>query len=269
MNRIDKAFDILKREKKTAFIGFLCAGDPDMDTSIACALELAKNKCDLIEIGIPFRDPVAEGPLIQEANLRALQHHITTDDSLQMVKTLRKTIQTPIIFSLYYNQMFTYGNERFMQECSIAGVDGLMIPDLPYEHQDEIIPLTKQYGIQLITFITPKSIKRNKQIAMHCEGFLHCIPSFVSEPAKSNQQLKTFISELNAYSDTPKAVNLTIPTTEQIKEMIPYIDGIIIGNAIVEKIALLAKQKCTIADVGTYVKSLSDVIHYENSSTTI
>lgn len=263
MNRIKDTFDRLKKEKKTAFIGFVSAGDPDIETSSACILELEKNGCDLIEIGVPFSDPVAEGPVIQEANLRALKHDIGSDDIFQMVTNLREKTQIPLVFLLYYNQIYKYGSTRFLQECQKAGIDGLIIPDLPYEHQNELLPIAKAYGVQLISLVTPVSSKRKQQIASSSEGFLYCVTSLgvTGERSSFKADLKAFIKELNEYSDTPKALGFGISTPEQIKEMKQYADGVIVGSAIVKQIAKLSTKENTIADVGRFVKTLADAAH--------
>lgn len=263
MNRIDQTFQRLKKEQKTAFIGFLTAGDPDLSTSKACLLELDKNGCDIIEIGIPFSDPAAEGPVIQEASLRALRHHITTDDVFTMVQEIREECEAPLVFLLYYNQIFKYGTEKFLIACERIGIDGLIVPDLPFEHRAELLPQTQAHHIQLISLVTPISEKRKEMIAKNSEGFLYCVTSLgvTGERSTFDMDLKAFIEELQTYSDTPKALGFGISTVEQIKEFKTYADGVIVGSAIVRQIGKIAQGSGTVEDVGRLVKELSDACH--------
>ena len=263
MNRIDAVFKKLKQEQKTAFIGFLTAGDPDIATCIDCVKQLESNGCDIIEIGIPFSDPIAEGPVIQEASLRALQHDITTGTVLNMMSNIREFSQIPLVFLLYYNQIFKYGAENFLRESEAAGIDALIIPDLPMEHRKELKPLADAYHIQLISLVTPVSNTRKKSIAEQSEGFLYCVTSLGVTGARKEFQtdLQAFLKELSAYSDTPKALGFGISTPQQINETKTYADGVIVGSAIVEKIGQLAKQEITLEEVGSFVKTLADAAH--------
>ncbi len=145
MNRITAKFEELKQQNQKAFIGFLTAGDPDVDTCLKLLKELDKNGCDVIEIGVPFSDPIAEGVVIQNANIRALSKGINTKKVMQLVADFRKETDKPLLFLLYYNQVFKYGTEKFLQEAKASGIDGLIIPDLPYEHHGEIKPIAKNY----------------------------------------------------------------------------------------------------------------------------
>lgn len=263
MNRIDNTFNRLKQERKTAFIGFLTAGDPDIETCISCVKQLESNGCDIIEIGIPFSDPIAEGPVIQEASLRALQNEITTDDVMRMVSRIREFSQIPLVFLLYYNQIFKYGADCFLKECEAAGIDALIIPDLPMEHREELKPLADACQIQLISLVTPVSSKRKKTIAEHSEGFLYCVTSLgvTGERHEFKADLKAFLTELSAYSDTPKALGFGISTPQQITEMKSYADGVIVGSAIVRQIGRLTNHEITLEDVGSFVKTLADAAH--------
>lgn len=263
MNRLTKTFQRLKQEQKKAFIGFLTAGDPTIETSIACALTMERNGCDIIEVGVPFSDPMAEGPIIQAASERALLHHIKTDDVMNMIRTLRKQTQLPLVYLLYFNQLYTYGIERFLQESANAGIDALIIPDLPYEHQEEVKPLAKRYGIILISLITPASSKRKEQIAKESEGFLYCVTSLgvTGERDHFSTDLKAYIEELNNYSATPKALGFGISTPQQVLEFKDYADGIIVGSAIVHQIERLAKEEITMDAFGSFVKQFSDAAH--------
>lgn len=263
MNKIDQTFQRLKQQQKTAFIGFLTAGDPDIETSTACLLELDRNGCDIIEIGVPFSDPAAEGPVIQEASLRALQNHITTDDVLEMVHNVRARCSAPLVFLLYYNQVFTYGVEKFLTACERVGIDGLIIPDLPYEHREEILPQVNAHHLQLISLVTPVSKKRKEMIAKNSEGFLYCVTSLgvTGERASFDMNLRSFIEELNTFSDTPKALGFGISTVEQINEFKTYADGVIVGSAIVRQIGKIALGSGSVRDVGDLVNTLANACH--------
>ena len=263
MNRIDAKMKQLKDQQKTAFIGFLTAGDPDIKTCLSCLEQMEQNGCDIIEIGLPFSDPIAEGPVIQAANLRALSHHITTDDIMDMVKTYRKTSDIPLLYLLYFNQIFTYGIQAFIDACADAGVDGLIIPDLPFEHRDELLPIAEAKNIELISLVTPASKQRKQVITKDSKGFLYCVTSLgvTGERSEFSVDLKAFIEELNQYCDTPKALGFGISTPEQIKEMKSYADGIIVGSAIVRNIEEISTKGSTPQDVGYFIKALSTACH--------
>lgn len=263
MNRIAETFKALKRSSSTAFIGFLTAGDPDLKTCKKLLLEMAHNGCDVIEIGVPFSDPIAEGPMIQAASLRALQHGICSDDIMNMVKELRDQILQPLLYLLYYNQIFKYGIEEFFCACQKSGIDGVIVPDLPYEHQAEITSIAKAHEVQVISLVTPISAKRKERIAKASEGFLYCVTSLgvTGERSQFTSDLQSFIQELNLYTDTPKALGFGISTVEQIKEMKNYADGIIVGSAIVRKIADIANGTGSVEQVGSFVKKLADACH--------
>lgn len=263
MNRIEKKFQELKAANKTAFIGFVTAGDPTIDTCYDCILEMAKNGCDLIELGVPFSDPIAEGPVIQEASERALLNGTTTDDVMELVTRLRKKTQLPLVYLLYFNQIFTYGITAFLKACQACGIDGLIIPDLPYEHTKELLPEAKQYGIQLISLVTPVSEKRKKMIAENSEGFLYCVTSLgvTGERSSFQMDLKAFLEELNHYTTTPKALGFGISNADQIKELKAYGDGVIVGSAIVSQVKKLGKNELTLAQFGAFIKQLADAAH--------
>lgn len=263
MNRITEMFETLKKHNQKAFIGFLTAGDPDLETCKKLILELDQNGCDLIELGVPFSDPIAEGPVIQEANLRALAKDISTKKTIQLVKEVRQLINTPLVFLLYYNQVFKYGIEKFMQEVSEAGLDGLIIPDLPYEHHAEVKPIASKYGVEIISLITPVSQGRKEMVAKESSGFLYCVTSTGVTGVRSSfkADLKAFIEELRQYTDTPKALGFGIGTPEQVTEMKEYADGVIVGSAIVKEIAKITTENNTVENVGKFVKSLADACH--------
>ena len=189
MSRIKKAF-----ENGPAFIGFLTGGDPDLDTTkkLICAMEEAG--ADLIEIGIPFSDPIAEGPVIQAADIRALSWGCRIDDLFNMVSEIRETVKIPLVFMTYINPIYTYGKEKFMKNCQKSGIDGIIVPDMPYEEKNELQPVCKEYGIDLISMIAPTSAERVLMIAKEAEGFLYCVSSLGVTGVRT--EIKTDIEEL-------------------------------------------------------------------------
>ena len=170
MSNIRKAF-----ENKKAFIPFITCGDPDLETTEACIRQMVRNGADLIELGIPFSDPTAEGPVIQQANVRALSAGVTTDKVFDLVSRLRKDIDIPMVFMTYANVVFSYGADRFMAKCKETGMDGVILPDLPYEEKEEFLPVCHKYGIDLISLVAPTSDDRIAMIAREAEGFLYIV----------------------------------------------------------------------------------------------
>ncbi|MBR6384253.1 MAG: tryptophan synthase subunit alpha, partial [Lachnospiraceae bacterium] len=172
MSNIYKAF-----ENKKAFIPFITCGDPDLETTGKIVREAVKNGASLVELGIPFSDPTAEGPVIQGANLRALNGGVTTDKIFDFVKELRKDVTVPMVFMTYANVVFSYGSERFIKTCSEIGIDGIILPDLPFEEKEEFLPECHKYGVDLISLIAPTSKDRVAMIAKEAEGFIYLVSS--------------------------------------------------------------------------------------------
>ena len=172
MSRIKEAFANGK-----AFIPFITCGDPDLETTEAAVRAAAENGADLIELGIPFSDPTAEGPVIQGANIRALKGGVTTDKIFELVRRLRRDVRVPMVFMTYANVVFSYGSERFIAACRDIGIDGLILPDVPFEEKEEFLPLCRRYGVDLISLIAPTSQNRIARIAREAEGFLYIVSS--------------------------------------------------------------------------------------------
>lgn len=253
MSRIKKAF-----ENGKAFIPFLTGGDPDIETTEKLIFEMEKNGADLIEIGVPFSDPIAEGVVIQAADERALSGGVTTDDLFAMVKRVREKTQIPLVFMTYYNPVFSYGNEKFLANCRDCGIDGIIIPDLPFEESDEIRGTCKENGIDLINMIAPTSEERIERIAKSAEGFLYCVSSLgvtgVRETITTN--VGAMIEKVRQFSDIPCCIGFGISGPEQAKTMAAVSDGVIVGSAIVRIIAEHGKNAA--APVGEYVKSMKE-----------
>ncbi|MCD7840519.1 MAG: tryptophan synthase subunit alpha [Erysipelotrichaceae bacterium] len=234
MNRIQKAFDNQK-----AFIAFLTAGDPIKEKTIEYILELEKAGASLIEIGIPFSDPIAEGPVIQEANIRALKHHMTTDGVFEIVKAVREKSEVPLCLMTYLNPVFHYGYDCFFKKCQEVGVDGIIIPDCPYEESGEVKDVAKNYDVKVISMIAPTSKERIKMIAKEAEGFIYLVSSLGVTGVRDEIQtdLSTIIKDIKDVTEVPVAIGFGIHSPEQVKEMNQYADGTIVGSAIVRIIA--------------------------------
>ena len=251
MSNIKSAFDHGK-----AFIPFVTCGDPDLETTGAIVRAAVENGADLIELGIPFSDPTAEGPVIQDANLRALSGGVTTDKIFAFVKDLRRDVKIPLVFMTYANVVFSYGAERFFTACRDIGIDGLILPDLPYEEKEEFLPLCHQYGVDLISMIAPTSENRIAMIAKEAEGFLYLVSSLGVTGVRS--EIKTDLASIaevvRQNTDIPCAIGFGISTPEQAKKMADLSDGAIVGSAIVTIIAQHGKNAA--GPVGEYVKQM-------------
>lgn len=239
MNRIDERFSKLKQENKKALITFLTVGDPDMETSEKAIYTMQEEGVDLIELGIPFSDPSADGPAIQRADERALAVGTDIFKVFDLVKKIRNNIEIPLVFLLYYNIMIQYGLEDFFAKCKEVGVDGLIIPDLPYEECGEIKEYTEKYGVYQISLVSPTSKDRIKNIAKDAKGFLYCISSLgvTGEKTAFSTNFAEFVTEIKNNTDIAACVGFGISNGEQVKELTQYFDGAISGSAIVKAIA--------------------------------
>lgn len=255
MSRIQKAF-----ENEKAFIAFLTGGDPDLETTEKLIYTMSESGADLIEIGIPFSDPIAEGPVIQEANERALAQGCTTDKLFDMVARIREHIETPLVFLTYLNLIYTYGCDKFMDNCKKCGIDGVIVPDLPYEEKDELLPFCNKYDIDLISLIAPTSHERIKMIASSAKGFVYCVSSLGVTGVRSEitTDLASMVSLVKEVNDIPCAIGFGISTPDQAKTMSEYADGVIVGSAIVKIIA--ANGRDSIKPVAEYVERMKKSI---------
>lgn len=252
MSRIASAF-----ENKKAFIAFLTCGDPDLSTTAACVRAAVENGASLIELGIPFSDPTAEGPVIQGANLRALTGGVTTDKIFDMVRELRKDVSVPMVFMTYANVVFSYGAERFISTCREIGMDGLILPDLPYEEKEEFLPLCHTYGVDLISLIAPTSENRIAMIAKEAEGFLYIVSSLGVTGMRSEikTDLQSIVEVVRQNTEIPCAIGFGISTPEQAAKMAGISDGAIVGSAIVKIIEKYGREAASY--VGEYVREMT------------
>lgn len=252
MNNIKSAF-----EKGKAFIAFITCGDPDLETTEKIIESMASNGVSLIELGIPFSDPTAEGPVIQEANIRALKNGVTTDKIFDMVSRVRKKTDIPMVFMTYANVVFSYGTERFIKKASEVGMNGLILPDVPFEEKSEFADVCKEYGIDFISLIAPTSHERISKIAGEAEGFIYCVSSLGVTGTRSSitSDIDSMIKAVRANTDIPAAIGFGISNAEQAADMASKSDGIIIGSAIVKIIAEYGRD-CVI-HVEKFVKDIS------------
>ena len=252
---IAKAF-----ENKKAFIPFITCGDPDLETTANIVRAAVENGADLIELGIPFSDPTAEGPVIQGANIRALKGGVTTDKVFSLVKELRTDVTVPMVFMTYANVVFSYGAEKFISACKDIGINGLILPDLPYEEKDEFLPICKKYGVALISLIAPTSENRIAMIAKEAEGFIYLVSSLgvTGMRTEINTDLKSIVDVIRQNTSVPCAIGFGISTPEQAKAMADLSDGAIVGSAIIKIIEQYGKDAPRY--VGEYVKKMKEAI---------
>ncbi|MFR8075139.1 MAG: tryptophan synthase subunit alpha [Lachnospiraceae bacterium] len=243
-----------------AFIPFLTCGDPSLEVTEQLIYAMEEAGADLIELGIPFSDPTAEGPVIQAANVRALSGGVTTDKIFDMVKRLRQNTKIPMVFMTYANVVFSYGTERFIQKAASLGMDGLILPDVPFEEKEEFDSVCKKYGLDLISLIAPTSHERITQIAKEAEGFVYCVSSLGVTGMRSTitTDIGAMVQLVKAAKDIPCAVGFGISTPEQAAAMAAKSDGAIVGSAIV-KLCGQYKEAC-VPYVKEYVKSMKDAV---------
>lgn len=255
MTETAKAF-----ENGKAFIPFITCGDPDLETTAKIVREAVANGADLIELGIPFSDPTAEGPVIQGANIRALKGGVTTDKVFDLVRELRKDVTVPMVFMTYSNVVFSYGADKFISTCKEIGINGLILPDLPYEEKEEFLPQCKKYGVDLISLIAPTSENRIAMISKEAEGFIYLVSSLGVTGTRSeiSTDLKSIVDVIRQNTSVPCAIGFGISTPEQAKKMADIADGAIVGSAIIKIIEQYGKDAPKY--VGEYVKSMKDAV---------
>ena len=253
MNRIESAF-----KNKKAFIPFITAGYPNINKTEDFIYKMVSAGADLIEIGIPFSDPVAEGPVIQESSQKALEAGTNLDNIFDLVKKVRKTVNIPLVFMTYVNPVFRYGYDNFFKQCSVIGIDGIIIPDLPFEGKNEISEYAKKYDIKIISLIAPTSQQRIEDIAKEAEGFLYVVSSMgvTGERNEIKTDLKSIVDSVKKVTSVPTAIGFGIHSPQQANQMSKISDGVIVGSAIIK----IIKQHGTDADkyIYDYVKSMKD-----------
>lgn len=255
MSNIKSAF-----KNGKAFIPFITCGDPDLETTEKIVREAVKNGADLIELGIPFSDPTAEGVMIQGANIRALSGGITTDKIFDFVKKIRKDIKIPLVFMTYANVVFSYGTEKFISICNEIGIDGIILPDVPFEEKNEFQEICDKYDVDLISLIAPTSKERISMIAKEAKGFLYIVSSLGVTGVRNEitTDLSSIINVVRENTDIPCAIGFGISTPEQAKNMAQFSDGVIVGSAIIKIIEQYGKN--SVEYVGEFIKSIKSSI---------
>ncbi len=240
MNKgIEKAFS-----KGKAFVAFVTSGDPNLETTEEIVYALDRAGCSLIELGIPFSDPTAEGPVIQSANVRALSNGCTTDKIFDMVKRIRKKTDIPMVFMTYANVVYSYGIEKFCQKMVEGNMSGMILPDVPFEEKEEFDGVCKKYGLDLISMIAPTSHQRIQKIAKEANGFIYCVSSLGVTGVRSSitTDISSMVDLVREVTDVPVAVGFGISTPEQAQKMASQSDGAIVGSAIVKIVEKYGKE---------------------------
>jgi tryptophan synthase alpha chain len=255
MSKITQAF-----ADKKAFMPFITGGDPDIETTEQLLYALAEAGADIIEIGVPFSDPVAEGPVIEAANERALANGCTADQLFELVARVRRSIKIPLLFMTYYNPVFAYGAAKFTANCKACGIDGLIVPDLPFEERGELLEPCAHAGLELISLIAPTSEERIARIAQNSGGFLYCVSSLgvTGERAALHNHAQGMVEHARRASGIPCAVGFGISTPEQAQDMARLCDGVIVGSAIVRLVAEHGKNSPRV--VGDFAKAMRAAI---------
>lgn len=257
MSKIANAF---KGGNGKAFIPFITCGDPSLEVTEQLVYAMEEAGANLIELGIPFSDPTAEGPVIQAANIRALSGGVTTDKIFDMVARLRQKTQIPMVFMTYANVVFSYGTERFIKRAADLGMDGLILPDVPFEEKEEFDTVCQKYGLDLVSLIAPTSHDRIRMIAKEANGFVYCVSSLGVTGVRSEitTDIGAMVNLVKEESDIPCAVGFGISTPEQAARMAEKCDGVIVGSAIVKLCGQYGKD--CVPYVAEYVKSMKDAI---------
>lgn len=247
-------------EKQKTFVGFITAGDPTIEKTKEYIFEMINGGADLIEIGIPFSDPIAEGPVIQAANIRALSKGIDTDKVFQLVCEVREKSEIPLVFMTYLNLVFSYGYEKFFKRCKEIGVDGIILPDLPFEEKKEVTEVASKYGVEVISLIAPTSENRIRMIAQDATGFIYLVSSMGVTGIRNEikTDLESIIKVIRENTEIPCFVGFGINTPEQAAEISKKCDGVIVGSAIVKIIEKYGDNAGKY--IFDYVKSMKDSV---------
>lgn len=255
MNKIEEAF-----QNKKAFIPFITAGDPDLETTEKILYTMQENGADLIEIGIPFSDPVAEGIVIQQADERALAAGITTDKIFDMLEKNKEHFHVPMVFMTYINVIFVYGIEKFAKRTKEIGMAGVIVPDMPFEEKEELDQIFHKYELDVISLIAPTSKERIKEIAAEAKGFVYCVSSLGVTGVRDDisQGVAEMVREVKKVKDIPCAVGFGISTPEQAENMAAVSDGVIVGSAIVRIVGEYGRE--CVEKVGEYVRSMKEAL---------
>lgn len=261
MNRIDKKFIDLKNESRKAFIAYITAGDPDLAITEKLVFALEDSGVDILELGVPFSDPIADGPTIQAASHRAIMAKTTLPKIFDMVKRVRKHSEMPIVFMTYYNPVLRYGLKRFFDSCATCGVDGVIVPDLPYEESDDLVAKARSHGVQTIFLAAPTSDKcRIVEIAKRSTGFIYYVSLTGVTGTRSDlpKDLGSKVRSIKAVTDKPVAVGFGVSDPKQALGVAKIADGVIVGSALVK---IISQKKNVVAKVSDLAEAIARAVH--------
>lgn len=260
MNRIDRKFSELGKKRRAAFIAYITAGYPDLDSTERLVCEFARRGVDIVELGIPFSDPLADGPLIQNASAHALKHGAVLSAIFRLVRRIRAKTDIPLCFMTYYNPVFAMGDAEFARKAAACGVDGMIVPDLPFEEAGEFSRICAGNGIALIPFVAPTTAElRKSRICRHARGFVYYVSlSGVTGPRASlPADLRQQVLRVKSLARVPVCVGFGVSSEEQVRSLSSFADGIIVGSAIIRKIGECAGKPGFVHAVAGFVESLA------------
>jgi tryptophan synthase alpha chain len=262
MNRIDLKFQELKKNNEKAMIAFVTAGDPNFETTAKLVYSMEEAGADIIELGVPYSDPIADGATIQKSSARALKNGATISKIMDVVKSIRVNTQIPLVYLVYYNSVFKYGIERFIKQCNEVGVDGIIIPDLPIEERKDILAIADKFEVALIPLIAPTSKERIEKIVTSGSGFIYCVSTNGVTGARSeiNTDIKAYMDTVSKFTDIPKAIGFGISSAKMAKELKEYCDGIIIGSAIVKKVDETENTEEMLENVKKFISEVKEAL---------
>lgn len=259
MNRIDACFTSLRQRNEKAFITYLMAGDPNLKATRDLVLSLEKGGADIVELGIPFSDPLADGPVIQAASQRALEAGTTPQGVLDLVAEIRRDSEIPIALMTYYNPVFRYGVERFIADAARAGVNGLLVPDLPLEESDELDGLAAEAGLTFVQFLAPTSTQeRIRAAALRARGFIYCVSltGVTGKRDRLSPRAEALLRDIRQYTSIPLALGFGISGPEQAATAALYADGVIVGSALVEHLSHAGNLEAALAEAENFARGI-------------
>lgn len=262
MNRIDLKYKELKEKNEKAMIPFVTAGDPDLDTTIELVYAMEAAGADIIELGVPYSDPLADGPIIQASSQRALKNGATISKIMETVAKIRKKTEVPLVYLVYYNSVFKYGIERFIKQCRKVGIDGVIIPDLPLEERKDVLLVSDKYEVRLIPLIAPTSKERIKSIVENASGFIYCVSvnGVTGVRNEIDTNIEEYMNTVSEYTTIPKALGFGISSAEMANKLKKYSDGIIIGSAVVKRVAEGKNKEESIRNVKEFVAEVKKAL---------
>ncbi|MBP1744658.1 MAG: tryptophan synthase subunit alpha [Firmicutes bacterium] len=262
MNRIDEKFKRLREKNEKAMIPFVTAGDPDLGTTVELVLAMERAGADIIELGIPYSDPLADGVIIQESSNRALNGGAKISGIMGTVMKIRDVSQVPLVYLVYYNSVFKYGIEKFLSECSGAGVDGVIIPDLPIEERKDILEIADRYGVYLIPLVAPTSKDRIKKITDNGKGFVYCVSTngVTGVRQEIGTDIGAYMGIVSQYTDMPKALGFGISGPEMAKKYKDCCDAVIVGSAVIRKIAEAKDKEEAVESTAKFISEIKNAL---------